>query len=48
VAGGFLVHQERHALRDLMAPLRRSRLAHKEARLWIAALRTLARERRGD
>jgi len=46
-AGGFLVHEERHALRDLTNPLRRARLSRHEARLWIAALRTLGRERRG-
>ncbi len=43
--GGFLVHEERHALRDLVSPLRRARLSRNEARLWIAALRTVARGR---
>ena len=42
-AGGFLVdaHPGRHGLRDLVAPLRRSRLTRHEARLWLAALHTL-------
>jgi tRNA/rRNA methyltransferase/tRNA (cytidine32/uridine32-2'-O)-methyltransferase len=44
---GFLVHEGRHGLRDLMGPLRRSRLTRKEASLWTAALqhvkRTLSR-----
>ena len=41
--GGFLAGPERHAVRDLAAPLRRARLTRKEARLWAAALRTMAR-----
>jgi tRNA/rRNA methyltransferase len=40
---GFLAGPERHAVRDLVAALRRARLAKREARLWLAALRTLAR-----
>lgn len=42
-AGGFLAGPERHAVRDLVATLRRARPSSREARLWIAALRTLAR-----
>jgi tRNA/rRNA methyltransferase len=42
-AGGFLTGPERHAVRDLVAPLRRARLTRKEARLWAAAMRTMAR-----
>lgn len=45
-AGGFLAGPERHAVRDLLATLRRARLTRREAALWLAALRTLARERR--
>jgi TrmH family RNA methyltransferase len=40
---GFLAGPERHAVRDLQATLRRARLSGREARLWLAALRTLAR-----
>ena len=40
-AGGFLRGPERHAVRDLMATLRRSRLRCSESRLWLAALRSL-------
>ncbi|MBI5544968.1 MAG: RNA methyltransferase [Deltaproteobacteria bacterium] len=36
---GFLRGPERHAVRDLLGTLRRSRLSRREARLWIAALR---------
>jgi tRNA/rRNA methyltransferase len=43
--GGFLVGPERHAVRDLLATLRRGRLSRREVRTWIAALRTLARRR---
>lgn len=45
-AGGFLVDEVpgRTALRDLFAPLRRSRLTRKEARLWLAALHTLRKK----
>ncbi len=44
-ASRFLAGPERHAVRDLQATLRRARLSRREARLWIAALRTLARRR---
>jgi tRNA/rRNA methyltransferase len=37
--GGFLRGPERHALRDLVATLRRAGLSRAEARLWSAALR---------
>ncbi|AKQ67714.1 tRNA:Cm32/Um32 methyltransferase [Myxococcus hansupus] len=42
-AGGFLVDAQpgRTAVRDLFAPLRRSRLTRKEARLWLAALHSV-------
>jgi tRNA/rRNA methyltransferase len=40
---GFLAGPERHAVRDLAAALRRARLSRREARLWLAALRTLGR-----
>jgi tRNA/rRNA methyltransferase len=40
---GFLVGPERHAVRDLLATLRRGPLRRREAALWEAALRTLAR-----
>ncbi len=49
VTGGFLVDEQsrgRTGLRDLFAPLRRSRLTRKEARLWLAALHTLAKRLR--
>jgi tRNA/rRNA methyltransferase len=39
----FLAGPERHAVRDLHATLRRARLSEREARLWLAALRTLGR-----
>jgi tRNA/rRNA methyltransferase len=42
-SGGFLAGPERHAVRDLTASLRRGRLSRREARLWMAALRTLGR-----
>ncbi len=42
-AGGFLRGPERHAVRDLARTLRRSRLTRREARLWIAAMRRVAR-----
>ncbi|ACL66521.1 tRNA/rRNA methyltransferase (SpoU) [Anaeromyxobacter dehalogenans 2CP-1] len=45
--GGFLAGPERHAVRDLTAALRRARLGRREARLWLAALRTLGRGREG-
>jgi tRNA/rRNA methyltransferase len=44
-SGGFLAGPERHAVRDLAATLRRARLSRREARLWLAALRTLGRAR---
>jgi TrmH family RNA methyltransferase len=40
---GFLKAPERHALRDLLASLRRAELSHPEAVLWRAALESLAR-----
>jgi len=42
-AVGFLVNEGRHGLRDLFSPLRRARLTRKEARLWLAALHTVAK-----
>ncbi len=45
-ACGFLAGPERHAVRDLVATLRRARLTPREARLWLAALSTLGRRRR--
>jgi tRNA/rRNA methyltransferase len=42
-ASGFLAGPERHAVRDLAAALRRARLTRREARLWLAALRTMGR-----
>jgi len=42
-AGGFLRGPERHAVRDLSRTLRRARLTRREARLWIAAMRRVAR-----
>ncbi|XXF76059.1 TrmH family RNA methyltransferase [Myxococcaceae bacterium GXIMD 01537] len=46
--GGFLVDSKpgRTAVRDLFAPLRRSRLTRNEARLWLAALHTLMKRLR--
>jgi tRNA/rRNA methyltransferase len=44
---GFLRGPERHAVRDLVTTLRRGRLSRREARLWLAALRTLGREDAG-
>lgn len=41
---GFLAGPERHAVRDLAAALRRARLSRREARLWLAAVRTLGRK----
>ncbi len=43
--GGFLQHEERHAVRELMSPLRRARLARREAGLWRAALESIAKSR---
>jgi tRNA/rRNA methyltransferase/tRNA (cytidine32/uridine32-2'-O)-methyltransferase len=40
----FLVHAERHALHDLLAPLFRCGLSRKEVHLWLAALHSLHRE----
>lgn len=45
-ASRFLAGPERHAVRDLLAPLRRARLSRREARLWLSALVALGRERR--
>jgi tRNA/rRNA methyltransferase/tRNA (cytidine32/uridine32-2'-O)-methyltransferase len=39
----FLVDPERHAIRDLLAPLQRGALSRKEAQLWQAALHSLRR-----
>jgi TrmH family RNA methyltransferase len=39
----FLVHAERHALRDLVAPLVRGQPTRREVRLWMAVLHTLLR-----
>ena len=47
-AGGFLSGPERHAVRDLADTLRRARLSRREARLWLAALKRLARHARGE
>lgn len=44
---GFLAGPERHAVRDLAAALRRARLSRREARLWLAALKTVGRRRGG-
>jgi tRNA/rRNA methyltransferase len=44
--GGFLVGPERHAVRDLVATVRRGPLRRREADLWLAALRTLGRRGR--
>ncbi|QSQ16791.1 RNA methyltransferase [Myxococcus landrumensis] len=46
-SGGFLIDEQpgRTGLRDLFAPLRRSRLTRKEARLWLAAMHTLRKNR---
>jgi tRNA/rRNA methyltransferase len=41
---GFLAGPERHAVRDLLATVRRGRMSSREARLWVAALRTMGRE----
>ena len=42
---GFLAGPERHAVRDLVASLRRARLSRDEVRLWTAALSRLASPR---
>ncbi|HCF58152.1 MAG TPA: rRNA methyltransferase, partial [Myxococcales bacterium] len=40
-AAGFLVGEgERHAVKDLFATLRRARLSRREARRWLAALKS--------
>jgi tRNA C32,U32 (ribose-2'-O)-methylase TrmJ len=39
----FLVQDNRHAMRDLLAPLVRARLSRQEARLWTTALFAVAR-----
>ncbi|MEI6224887.1 MAG: TrmH family RNA methyltransferase [Deltaproteobacteria bacterium] len=46
-AGGFLRGPERHAVRDLSRTLRRAHLTRREARLWIAAMRRVARRENG-
>ena len=43
-AGGFLAGPERHAVRELADTLRRAGLSHREARLWVAALRRVRRQ----
>lgn len=43
---GFLHHKERHAVRDLIGTLTRARLSRREAALWNAALRSLAKATR--
>jgi tRNA/rRNA methyltransferase/tRNA (cytidine32/uridine32-2'-O)-methyltransferase len=40
----FLVHADRHAVRDLLAPLLRCGLSRKEVNLWLAALHSLQRD----
>jgi tRNA/rRNA methyltransferase len=42
-ASGFLQHDERHAVDDLSSTLVRARLSSKEAGLWIAALKSIAK-----
>ncbi len=42
---GFLWHEDRHAVDDLLATLTRARLTKKEAGLWNAALRVVAKGR---
>jgi tRNA/rRNA methyltransferase len=44
-SSGFLAGPERHAVRDLVATMRRGRMSSREARLWVAALRTMGRGR---
>lgn len=46
--GGFLANDQRHGLRDLLAPLLRSELTLKEARLWVAALQAVAKRLPGE
>lgn len=42
-SGGFLKGDGRHAVRELLATIRRGRPSRHEARLWMAALKTIAR-----
>ncbi len=42
-ARGFLRGPERHAIRDLLAPLRRGKPTKKEVELWMAALKGVGR-----
>lgn len=42
-AAGFLWHDDRHAVDDLLGTLQRARLTKKEAGLWIAALKVIAK-----
>jgi TrmH family RNA methyltransferase len=42
-SSGFLRSEDRHAVDDLMATLQRARLTRKEAGLWIAALKVIAK-----
>lgn len=42
-AGGFLVNEGRHGLRDLVSTLRRAHLSKREAELWIAALKSVGK-----
>jgi tRNA C32,U32 (ribose-2'-O)-methylase TrmJ len=46
--GGFLREEERHAIRDLIAPFRRAGLSKKEAGLWRAALEATAKRLSAD
>jgi tRNA/rRNA methyltransferase len=43
---GFLSAGERHAVRDLFGTLRRSELSAREAQLWLAALKVIAKNDR--
>ncbi|MGQ0508570.1 MAG: RNA methyltransferase [Myxococcaceae bacterium] len=43
-AHGFLRDPERHAVKDLFAPLRRARLSRNEARIWRSAVAALTHE----
>lgn len=43
---GFLQSDEERAIRELMTPLRRSRLLRREARLWRAALESMRKRGR--
>jgi TrmH family RNA methyltransferase len=44
-ASGFLIHDERHGVRDLVQTLARARLSQREARLWSAALHSFVKRR---